>query len=109
MNPNLRYAARIHSEWMSDTDSFSHDSPGGPIGDDMTERIETAGYTPWSALGENIAAGYSTPVDALNGWMSSDGHCKNIMNANFDEIGVGYFYDSSSSYTHWWTQDFGRQ
>ena len=109
MNANLRYAARVHSEWMGVTEEFSHDSPGGPIGEDMTERIETAGYQPWSALGENIAAGYSTAVDVVDGWMNSDGHCKNIMNANFDELGVGYYYDNSSSYKHWWTQDFGRQ
>ena len=41
--------------------------------------------------------------------MSSDGHCRNIMNSNYDEIGIGYVYDGSTSYGHWWTQDFGRQ
>jgi len=108
MNANLRYAARIHTDWMASVDDLSHDSPGGPIGDDLSERVDTAGYN-WSAIAENIAAGYDSPQDVLDGWMSSDGHCRNIMNSDYDEIGIGYVYDSSTTYDHWWTQDFGRQ
>jgi uncharacterized protein YkwD len=108
MNANLRYAARIHTDWMASVDDLSHDSPGGPIGDDLSERVDASGYN-WVAIAENIAAGYSSPQDVLDGWMSSDGHCRNIMNSNYDEIGIGYVYDSSTTYDHWWTQDFGRQ
>ena len=42
-------------------------------------------------------------------WMESDGHCKNIMNPEFNELGVGYFYDSGSKYRHWWSQEFGKR
>jgi uncharacterized protein YkwD len=37
----------------------------------------------------------------MTGWMSSDGHCSNIMTGVFEEIGVGY-YDGAN-----WTQTFG--
>ena len=109
MQHQLRRAARYHSKWMADTGTFSHDSPGGPHGDDFVERIESAGYSGWSLVGENIAAGYSTPEEAVLGWMKSDGHCANIMNSQYNEIGIGYHYDSGSSYKHWWSQEFGKR
>ena len=109
MQFQLRKAARYHSKWMADTGTFSHDSPGGPYGDDFVDRINWAGYSGWTRVGENIAAGYSSPADVVKGWMESDGHCANIMNADFNEIGVGYHYDSASTYRHWWSQEFGKR
>ncbi|MBW2277487.1 MAG: CAP domain-containing protein [Deltaproteobacteria bacterium] len=103
MHPLLRCAARAHSKWMGVNNSMTHASPGGPFGDDMVERAEYAGYTSWSYLGENIAQWYATPSAVMAAWMSSDGHCSNIMSPDFEEIGVGYYYDG----TAWWTQDFG--
>ncbi|MCY1014033.1 CAP domain-containing protein [Nannocystis pusilla] len=43
------------------------------------------------AAGENIAAGYSTAAQVVNGWMTSTGHCNNIMNGNYKHLGVGYY------------------
>ena len=106
MQHQLRKAARYHSKWMSDTGTFSHDSKGGPNGDTMVDRINASGYSGWTRVGENIAAGYTTAADVVLGWMESDGHCRNIMNPAFTEIGVGYYYDSDSRYRHWWTQNF---
>jgi uncharacterized protein YkwD len=105
MEENLRVAARVHSTWMSDTGEFSHDSPGGPLGDDMVERIENAGYTPWMLVAENIAWGYPTPEAVIDGWVESDGHCANLMNPDLAEIGIG-IADGGGLY---WTQDFGTQ
>src|SRR5205085_86105 len=53
INPNLTDGARKHSQWMIDTDVFSHTGSGGSQPDD---RMSAAGYTfrvPWS-WGENI-------------------------------------------------------
>ena len=101
MQEDLRYAARTHSKWMMQTGIFDHDSPGGPLGDDMAERITNTGYS-WSYIGENIAQGYTSPESVVQGWMDSDGHCSNIMSADFEEIGVGYV-----GRDNYWTQDFG--
>jgi len=109
MQHQLRRSARYHSQWMADTGTFSHDSPGGPNGDTMVERINATGYSGWTRVGENIAAGYTTPADVVLGWMESDGHCRNVMNPDFNELGVGYYYDSGSTYRHWWTQNFGKR
>jgi uncharacterized protein YkwD len=97
MNGPLRCAARAHSKDMYDRSFFDHINPSneGPF-----ERIDKTGYN-WRAAGENIAQGYPTPADVMTGWMSSDGHCSNIMTGVFEEIGVGY-YDGAN-----WTQTFG--
>ncbi len=105
-NQSLGNAARGHSIDMADKNYFSHTSADGRT---FVQRIVKAGYYPYLALGENIAAGYTTPSAVVSGWMSSPGHCANIMSANFKEVGVGYAYNSLSSYKHYWTQDFGRR
>lgn len=98
MNGALRCAARVHSKDMADRSFFSHTNPDN---ESPFDRMERAGYV-FSAAGENIAQGYPTPQAVMDGWMGSDGHCSNIMNPNFTEIGVGY-YDGA-----YWTQTFGR-
>ena len=69
-----------------------------------------AGYQ-WSGAGENIAAGYASPEDVMDGWMNSQGHRANILNCAFRDIGVGYVYLANDTgqvnYRHYWTQDFG--
>lgn len=55
-------------------------------------------------VGENIAYGYGTPRAVVRGWMSSDGHRRNILRRSYDHIGVGAFRKDG---TWWWVQDFG--
>lgn len=49
----------------------------------------------WNAVGENIAAGYSTYSAAFTGWeeanedYSGQGHRRNMLSANFNAIGIG--------------------
>ena len=104
MNAQLRTAARDHSVDMASNNYFSHTGQDGRSFDD---RIWDAGYSGSFPLGENIAAGQSTPQAVVNGWMSSPGHCANIMKPGFEDIGVGYAHSGSSTYGHYWTQNFG--
>jgi uncharacterized protein YkwD len=105
MNEKLREAARTHSLWMGQN-RVSHESAGGPIGDTPDQRMERAGYERWRALGENVAAGQATPTEVVEGWMSSESHCANIMNPHFTEVGIGYAFLEGAYWTYW-TQDFG--
>ena len=73
----------------------------GSDGSSMVDRVETTGYQP-RYLAENVASAQSTPQDVLSSWMSSSGHRRNILNPNYNEIGVGY-------YNGYWTQIFGRK
>ncbi len=95
-NSTLNTAAQRHSEDMASTGTMSHT---GSDGSDPGERLTRAGYA-WSTYGENVAYGYSTPEQVMQGWMTSPGHKANILNCSFKEIGVGL----SGTY---WTQDFG--
>jgi uncharacterized protein YkwD len=104
-NDQLFAAARGHSVDMAVQNYFNHISLDGRTFD---QRIVNAGYQ-YSACGENIAAGYSTPQAVMNGWMASSGHRANILSTSYCDLGVGYGYDGGSDYRHYWTQDFGRQ
>ena len=42
----------------------------------------------------------------MDQWMNSDGHCSNIMNDNFDEVGIGYV--QGGQYGHTWTMVLAR-
>jgi uncharacterized protein YkwD len=97
-NDNLAKAAYSHSSDMSSKKYFDHTSPTGST---AGTRITAAGY-PWKTYGENIAMGYADEQAVMNGWLSSEGHCLNIMNAAFKEMGAG-------REGNYWTQEFGAQ
>ncbi|HET6582420.1 MAG TPA: CAP domain-containing protein [Nannocystaceae bacterium] len=101
MNPALRCAARKQSKQMVENDFFDHTTPWG---EGPGDRIAGAGYNGFT-WGENIAAGNSTAAATMDQWMNSDGHCGNIMNPDFEDIGVGYY--PGGGYGHYWTQTFG--
>lgn len=94
-NSLLAAAAKKHSEYMNSTQNLSHT---GRNNTNPGTRISAEGYT-WRTYGENIATGYPTEEAVIEGWLSSEGHCKNIMNPDFKEMGVA----TSGSY---WTQVF---
>lgn len=103
LNAQLGQAAQGHAADMAAQNYFSHTSKDGRT---AAQRIAAAGYA-YRTWGENIAAGQATAAQVVAGWLTSEGHCKNIMNPAFKELGVGYAYTSTSTYKHYWVQDFG--
>ncbi len=90
----LLVAADRHTDWMLDTDTFSHTGAGGSS---PGARITAAGYG-WNAYGENIAyisGSGAAVIDEADvrqlhtNLMNSPGHRANILNANYTEIGIG--------------------
>lgn len=104
-NCKLTDAARAHSEEMVELEFFSHT---GPEGREIGERVSQRNYT-WSAVGENIAAGQNSVDKVVDGWLSSPGHCANIMRAEFTEMGAARIEAPGSKYSPLWTQVFARQ
>ncbi|WP_377268541.1 CAP domain-containing protein [Peterkaempfera sp. SMS 1(5)a] len=98
VNAKLTSAAQAHSQDMAAHKNMSHT---GSDGSSPGDRITKAGYS-WSAYGENVAYGYSTPDSVMAAWMSSPGHKANILDCSFKEIGVGLAEPGD-----YWTQDFG--
>lgn len=104
-NLPLTQAADAHSRDMVANNFFSHT---GANGTSAGQRITAAGYN-WSTYGENIAAGQSSINQVVDGWMASDGHCANIMNAAFADIGVVCVAgNASTTYGTYWTMDLGK-
>lgn len=97
LNEKLCAVAREKSADMQRNGYFSHTSPtyGSPF-----DMMKSFGIT-YRTAGENIAMGYPTPAEVVDGWMNSEGHRANILNASFTEIGVGYVENG-----HYWTQMF---
>ena len=100
----LTRAALAHSRDMAEHDSFDH---RGHDGSTPSVRVERAGFGSHRMVGENIAAGAMTPSEVTQGWLSSPGHCENIMNGRFSLIGIAYAENLHTRSAVFWTQDFG--
>jgi len=101
----LDQAALGHSTSMADNDFHEHVSPVD--GSDPGDRLMAVGYSP-QAWGENIAAGYPDEQAVVDAWLTSPGHCSNIMSGSFTELGAAYAENPASTYGIYWTQKFGR-
>lgn len=97
-NDQLEAAAQAHSTDMETRKYFAHRSPEG---NNAGFRLDKAGYN-WKAFGENIGMGFRNEDEVVAGWKQSPSHCKNMLNANFTEMGVA----RSGVY---WTQAFGKR
>lgn len=97
-NDVLASSALSHSKDMNATGKLDHNSSDGTS---FSARITAAGYI-WQTVGENIAWGQTSEQQVFNGWLNSEGHCKNMMNGAFKDFGAA----KDGVY---WTQDFGAQ
>jgi uncharacterized protein YkwD len=106
-NDTLAMAAYLHSEDMASHQLFSHT---GSDGSTPGERITREGYE-WWTYGENIAVGYQTVSAVMQGWLGSEGHCRNIMNPAFAEIGAAFAEGpfGGNPATLYWTFDLATQ
>lgn len=104
LNAQLNQAAQLHSEDMGNNGYFSHT---GLDGSSVGDRAAAQGYQ-GTFVGENIAAGQQTPQDVMASWLSSTGHCRNIMNADYTELGIGVAQVEGSPFGIYWTQVFAR-
>ena len=84
---------------------FSHTSHDGRT---LSNRLAEVSYT-WSNIGENIAAGQVGVNAAMSAWEGSAGHCANLMNPNFTQIGlVCVMGNANTTYGTYWTMDLAK-
>ncbi len=100
MDGGLMDSAKVRASEI--TQYFSHTRPNGE-----------SCFTAWPDsqhgkyyLGENIAAGQTSPQAVVNAWMNSPGHRANILNANFTGLGA-YVVKTDDGYGYYWVQCFG--
>lgn len=84
-------------------DFFAHVDP--ITGSTLRDRADDFGYDYW-IIGENLAAGQRSPVEAITAWINSPCHRENILNPAFTELGVGVRV--GGDYGVYWVQEFGR-
>ncbi|HEU4776603.1 MAG TPA: CAP domain-containing protein [Telluria sp.] len=100
-NPTLGEAALDHSRDMAHEANLSHQ---GSDGSTAGKRATRAGYV-WTTVGENIMLGVGTAEEAVAGWVNSPGHCVNLMNPAFTEMGAAYAIDNERRGGNiYWTQ-----
>ncbi len=99
---SLAELAKSHCNDMIEREYFAHNTPDGKT---PFERMREAGISYWSA-GENIAAGQHSPEAAFEAWMNSEGHKKNILNKDFEHMGVSVV--KGGKYGIYWAQEFAR-
>jgi hypothetical protein len=103
MQDDLREVARKHSLDMARKDYFEHENFQGKS---HFERLEDARITD-VVSGENLAKirGYKNPVlRAEIGLMNSPGHRANILNPNYNTVGIGII--KSANQIYYYTQNF---
>jgi uncharacterized protein YkwD len=81
---NCITAAKAHANDMAINNYFSHDG----ISESWSQRMQRFGLS-GSYIGENIAYGQSSPTQVMSSWMNSSGHKANILNSQFNSMGVG--------------------
>ena len=85
LDDDLCIAACIRAQEMADNDTLSHTRPNGSSCFTIMNEMAIQ----YSAAGENIAYGYESAAKVSKGWYNSEGHYRNMVNANFGKIGVG--------------------
>ena len=119
-NEKLYKAAYEHNVDMSKSGKISHTGSGSESdhtakinhpgrGSTYKERVLGNGYK-YSLLKENLTVG--TNIDsakkAVEMWLNSAGHCKNLMDANVTDMGMSHVYEENSTYKNFWTQDLAK-
>ncbi|MBR4211419.1 MAG: S-layer homology domain-containing protein, partial [Oscillibacter sp.] len=99
LSDKLVQAAQIRAGELPEL--FSHTRPSGESCFTVLDEVGVS----WTAVGENIAAGQSTPAAVMDSWMNSPGHRANILSGDFGTLGVG-MCQSSGGYGVYWVQMF---
>jgi uncharacterized protein YkwD len=101
-SPVLAAAAAAHARDMAEHAELTHT---GSDGSKPAERITRAGYQ-WRSSGENVASGQRDADAVVADWLESPGHCANIMEPSFSEMGVAFFVVPGANPSIYWAQSF---
>ena len=89
-----------HAADMAQHNYFEHQDLAGRS---PADRVRAVGYQE-KLVGENIAYGPKTADEVVQGWLDSPGHCANIMDPRFAEMGIAYAAGRASKRGLYWVQ-----
>lgn len=99
-NTALETAATEHAAYLQRTDTISHVGANGAT---LGQRVTATGYQ-WVAVGEDLAAGPGGASAVIAGWLSSAGHCANLMDAGHVDVGMARVPGAAgNAYAYYWT------
>ncbi|MGO9931567.1 MAG: CAP domain-containing protein [Steroidobacteraceae bacterium] len=96
----LANVAYGHANDMAEHNYFEHQDRAGRS---PADRVRAVGY-PEKLVGENIAYGPKSAEEVVQGWLDSPGHCENIMDPRFAEMGIAYAAGQASKRGLYWVQ-----
>jgi uncharacterized protein YkwD len=100
LSGTLAEVALGHASDMALHDYFEHQdlSDRSPA-----DRVRAIGYRE-TLVGENIAYGPQSADEVVQGWLDSPGHCENIMDPRFSEMGLAFAAGQASRRGLYWVQ-----
>jgi uncharacterized protein YkwD len=104
--PPVRLSERLanvafgHAADMAQHNYFEHQDR---TGHSPADRVRAAGYQE-KLVGENIAYGPKSAEEVVQGWLDSPGHCENIMDPRFAEMGIAFAAGRASKRGLYWVQ-----
>lgn len=100
LSPALGGVAWGHADDMARHNYFEHEDL---LGRSPADRVRAVGYQE-KLVGENIAYGPTSAEEVVQGWLDSPGHCENIMDPRFAEMGIAYAAGQASRRGLFWVQ-----
>jgi uncharacterized protein YkwD len=91
-----------HATDMAEHGYFEHRDLNGQS---PADRVRAVGYRE-KLVGENIAYGPKTLDEVVQGWLDSPGHCENMMDPRFVEMGIAYAPGRAGRHGLYWVQVF---
>jgi uncharacterized protein YkwD len=101
LSSTLYSAASEHVVDMARHDYFEHVDLSGHS---PADRVRATGYR-YKLVGENIAYGPASADEVVAGWLHSPGHCENIMDPRFVEMGLAYAPGQGTRRGLYWDQE----
>lgn len=100
----LMASAQRKAEDMVTRSYFDHTTPDGAR---FWTFIDAVSY-PYAHAGENLGVHFSTAEGLVDAWLNSPTHRANLLDPQFDEIGIGLAYGTHNGTEGWFiVQHFG--
>ena len=98
----LAASALGYAEELAQRDTVSHE---GQVLRTLSQRLRASGYA-MRLGGENLAAGQSDLEDVLQQWLASPDHCANLMQPEFEDVGLACV-NGPGRYQYYWVLHLG--
>ena len=103
LSSQLTEAATRHASDMAAQHYFEHQDRRGLT---PADRVRATGYAD-RRVGENIAYGMLSTEDVVAGWLKSPGHCENMMDPEFQDMGIAFAREQGAHTDLYWVQVLG--